>query len=191
MEAENRTTRMRATVNGGPREVCRSSNVCDGWECRDAASASAVEPPDRRAGERRDAPKRPCVPSVGRFFGTREAYDALKRPKSGCARSERVTASRKDADAAAIADGVLAAGPEGHRYLRIQVTGHPQSNEMIALVGHELRHALEVAESPAVRDQASLIALYERIGHRSSGAHHYDTVAAQDTGRQVRAELAG
>ena len=83
----------------------------------------------------------------------------------------------------------LVAGPEGHRYLRIQVTGHPQSNEIIALVGHELRHALEVAESPAVRDTASLIALYERIGHRSSGAHHYDTVAAQDTGRQVRAEL--
>jgi len=25
----------------------------------------------------------------------------------------------------------LAAGPEGHRYLRIQVTGHPQSNEII------------------------------------------------------------
>lgn len=85
----------------------------------------------------------------------------------------------------------LVAGPEGHRYLRIQVTGHPQSKEIIALVGHELRHALEVAEFPAVRDEASLIALYERIGHRSSGAHQYDTIAAQDTGRQVRAELDG
>jgi hypothetical protein len=86
---------------------------------------------------------------------------------------------------------LLAAGPEGHRYLRIQVTGHPRSNDIIALVGHELRHALEVAESPEVRDEASLIALYERIGHPSTGPHHYDTVAAQDTGRQVKAELIG
>jgi hypothetical protein len=86
---------------------------------------------------------------------------------------------------------LLAAGPEGSRYLRIQVTGQPRSREMIALVGHELRHALEVAESPEVRDEASLIALYERIGHASPSGHHYDTAAARDTGRQVRKELAG
>ena len=86
---------------------------------------------------------------------------------------------------------LLAAGPEGIRYLRIQVSGHPTSNDMIALVGHELRHALEVAESPEVRDEASLIALYERIGHPSTGTHQYDTAAAQDTGRQVKAELKG
>ena len=51
----------------------------------------------------------------------------------------------------------------------------PGSNDMIALVGHELRHALEVAESPDVRDEASLIALYERIGHPARDTHHYDT----------------
>src|SRR6478609_11915600 len=80
---------------------------------------------------------------------------------------------------------LLAAGPEGTRYLRIQVSGHPGSNDMIALVGHELRHALEVAESPEVRDEPALIALYERIGHPSTGAiHQYDTHAAQDTGRR-------
>ena len=88
---------------------------------------------------------------------------------------------------------LLAAGPEGTRYLRIQVSGHPRSNDMIALVGHELRHALEVAESPEVRDESGLIALYQRIGHpTSTGAtHQYDTVAAQDTGRRVKAELKG
>jgi hypothetical protein len=86
---------------------------------------------------------------------------------------------------------LLAAGPEGTRYLRIQVSGHPGSNDMIALVGHELRHALEVAESPEVHDQAGLIALYERIGHPSTGIHQYDTLAAQNTGRQVKAELKG
>jgi hypothetical protein len=85
---------------------------------------------------------------------------------------------------------LLTAGPEGHRYLRIQVNGHPGSNDSIALVGHELRHALEVAQSPEVRDEASLIAFYERIGHHTTGAHHYDTVAAQAAGRKVKAELA-
>ncbi len=86
---------------------------------------------------------------------------------------------------------LLAAGPEGYRYLRIQVTGYPRSNETIALVAHELRHAIEVAESPDVRDVASLIALYRRIGHSTPGRHQYDTVAAQDAGRTVRAELVG
>jgi hypothetical protein len=88
---------------------------------------------------------------------------------------------------------LLAAGPEGTRYLRIQVSGHPGSNDMIALVGHELRHALEVAESPEVRDEAGLIALYERIGHPTNvpEMHQYDTMAAQDAGRRVKAELKG
>ena len=86
---------------------------------------------------------------------------------------------------------LLAAGPDGQRYLRIQVTGHTRSNELIALVGHELRHALEVAESPEVRDERTLITLYERIGHPVGGNHRYDTAAAQDTGRQVRIELMG
>jgi hypothetical protein len=85
---------------------------------------------------------------------------------------------------------LLAAGPEGFRYLRIQVSGQPHSKELIAIVGHELRHALEVAECPEVKDEASLIALYQRIGHASQGPHQYDTAAAQATGRQVRAELA-
>src|SRR6188508_1165365 len=79
---------------------------------------------------------------------------------------------------------LLAAGPQGTRYLRIQVSGHPKSNDMIALIGHELRHALEVAESPEVRDETGLIALYQRIGHPSTGVHQYDTHAAQDAGRQ-------
>jgi hypothetical protein len=86
---------------------------------------------------------------------------------------------------------LLVAGPAGYRYLRIQVTGHQRSNELIATVGHELRHALEVAESSSVRDESSLIALYERIGHPSTGTRHYDTAAAQATGRQVKAELIG
>lgn len=84
---------------------------------------------------------------------------------------------------------LLAAGPQGLRYLRIQIAAQPRSNALIALVGHELRHAIEVAESPEVRDEPTLIALYQRIGHIGQGQHRYDTAAAQNAGRQVRSEL--
>ncbi len=86
---------------------------------------------------------------------------------------------------------LIAPGPAGYRYLRIQIGAASRGNELIALVGHELRHALEVAESPGVRDEASLIALYEAIGHGGKGRHRYDTMAAQDAGRKVRLELIG
>lgn len=76
------------------------------------------------------------------------------------------------------------------RYLRIQVRQDFTPDDLIALIGHELRHALEVAAAPGVRSQQALVELYERIGKSSSGhGHRYDTVAAQNTGRQVRSEL--
>jgi hypothetical protein len=85
---------------------------------------------------------------------------------------------------------LIAPGSAGHRYLRIQIAAGSRGNELIALVGHELQHALEVAESPGVRDEQSLIALYEAIGHGAEG-HRYDTMAAQNAGHRVRLELIG
>jgi hypothetical protein len=80
------------------------------------------------------------------------------------------------------------AGP--YRYLRIHIRADLTPNEAISLIGHEMQHALEVAGHADVRDAGGLIRLYERIGHSSGGEHVYDTIAAQDTGRQVRRELA-
>jgi hypothetical protein len=77
------------------------------------------------------------------------------------------------------------------RYLRIQVRGDLPRPDMIALIGHELRHALEIAEVPTVRDNAALISLFQRIGHSKSDLHTFDTNAAQSTGWRVRQELAG
>jgi hypothetical protein len=80
----------------------------------------------------------------------------------------------------------------GHRYLRIQVRADLPAMDMIALIGHELRHALEVAEQPAVRDATAMLALYQRIGYPTAGAMHtFDTEAAQVAGRRVRLELEG
>jgi hypothetical protein len=75
------------------------------------------------------------------------------------------------------------------RYLRIQVRVSAGPDELIALIGHELQHALEIAGSPDVRDERALIALYQRIGQTGTGLHSYDTRAAQDTGYRVKAEL--
>ena len=75
------------------------------------------------------------------------------------------------------------------RYLRIQIRSDLSRREAIALIGHELQHALEIADATEVRDTTSLIGLYQRIGHPSNGDHAYDTDAAQDTGRIVMREL--
>jgi hypothetical protein len=77
------------------------------------------------------------------------------------------------------------------RYLRIQIRPDLSRRDAIALIGHEMRHALEVAERPDVRDFNGMIRLYEEIGHPSGGEHAYDTTAAQETGRKVKSELPG
>ena len=59
---------------------------------------------------------------------------------------------------------------------------------LTAILGHELQHALEVADDVEVRDEATMTALYERIGQRG-GLHVYDTLAAQEVGRTIRREL--
>ena len=46
------------------------------------------------------------------------------------------------------------------RYLRIQVSLTMSPDEMIAVIAHELRHAVEVADAPDVRNETSLVELY-------------------------------
>lgn len=89
-------------------------------------------------------------------------------------------------------DGRLLLMPlaNNQRYLRIQINRKGTPNELIALIGHELRHAIEVAEATEVRDERGLERLYRRIGMPSTSLHTYDTDAAQTTGRRVRKELA-
>lgn len=82
-------------------------------------------------------------------------------------------------------------GPRGLRYVRIQIAPSLRGNELTAIIGHELQHALEVAESPEVRDEAGLVALYRAIGRPERGGERYDTIAAQHAGRRVRTELIG
>ena len=50
------------------------------------------------------------------------------------------------------------------RYVLVRVGYLDDRRRQIALVGHELRHAVEVVETPEIVDSASLQAAYERIG---------------------------
>jgi len=77
----------------------------------------------------------------------------------------------------------------GMRYLRVQVHTHLPKDDLIAVIGHELQHALEVAENPSVRSSADLAVLYRLIGVQGAGADRFDTAAARSIGRRVRAEL--
>jgi hypothetical protein len=77
----------------------------------------------------------------------------------------------------------------GVRYLHVQITSALGLDDLIAVAGHELQHAVEVAEHRNVRDSAGLAVLYERIGIPGNVRQRYDTVAARVTGRRVRAEL--
>jgi hypothetical protein len=87
---------------------------------------------------------------------------------------------------------ILLSGVAGNqRYLRVHVRATLQGDQMIAVIAHELRHALEIAADPSVINEDALAALYRRIGHTGSGASAYDTEAAQITGRIVRDELVG
>jgi hypothetical protein len=92
-----------------------------------------------------------------------------------------------------LVDGHLFLIPSGdaQRYLRVQVRPDLHPDETIALIAHELRHALEVGAATQVRTPDGFAALYKRIGHTVIGGHRYDTAAAQQTGRTVRRELGG
>ena len=80
----------------------------------------------------------------------------------------------------------------GQRYLRISLDVRRGDEALVALLGHELHHAREIAQESWVTDQTTLAELYRQIGHESCarpGMIAVDTQAARKVGRQVLAEL--
>jgi hypothetical protein len=75
------------------------------------------------------------------------------------------------------------------RYLVIELPPNRNRFEQIGMLGHELQHAVEIADAPAVVNVATLIAYYERIGIRTTsiGGHttNYETEAAAASGRET------
>ena len=87
-------------------------------------------------------------------------------------------------------EGRLMLLPRAHdvRYVRIQIALRGSEEDSVAVLGHELQHACEIADAPDVGNEQQMAKLYARIGMRG-GAHVFDTEAAQQAGRQVRREL--
>jgi hypothetical protein len=80
----------------------------------------------------------------------------------------------------------------GGRYLRILVTPdktRESRDGLIALIGHELQHALDVLAHPEVVDVDSMNAMYSRIGVPLPGRGGYETPAAHAVQDAVLSEL--
>jgi hypothetical protein len=79
-----------------------------------------------------------------------------------------------------------------HRYVRVSLNPQLHTELAIATLGHELQHALEVANAPEIVCEKTLARYYSHHGD-SSAVHGngWDTAAARDVGADVRRELAG
>jgi hypothetical protein len=78
------------------------------------------------------------------------------------------------------------------RYLRVVLTqplDFRSRHRLIALIGHELQHALEVAERPAVVDVTGMIELCRQIGFPLKGRPGCETSEARAAGSAVLDEL--
>jgi hypothetical protein len=76
------------------------------------------------------------------------------------------------------------------RYLRIEIECRQSTVSQIAALGHELQHAVEIADTAAAVDQRSIQALYGTIGFATdSSRRRFETDAARAAGDRVRQEL--
>jgi hypothetical protein len=78
------------------------------------------------------------------------------------------------------------------RYLVIELSCIKSSIVQMATLGHELYHALEIAQESSIVDTHTLAAHYRRIGQQqgdSVGRLTFETEAAYEAGRRTRREL--
>jgi len=94
----------------------------------------------------------------------------------------------------------IGVGGDGWRFLRLEVDDRRTRVELLAILGHELQHASEIARATEVVDEASMAAFYDRIGFASvtaaeralpTRARNFETQAAIDVERRVFSELFG
>jgi hypothetical protein len=80
----------------------------------------------------------------------------------------------------------------GYRYVVVRMARF-RGRQQIAMMAHELQHAVEIADTPAIVDGASLAREYTRIGYISQWSNlpgvAFDTQAAVRAGEQVLKEL--
>ena len=79
----------------------------------------------------------------------------------------------------------------GYRYVRITLYGVWPVHQAIAILGHELQHASEMASAGWVIDQQTCLELFQTIGRRTCDDQHicFDTEAAVIAGHRVWSDL--
>jgi hypothetical protein len=82
----------------------------------------------------------------------------------------------------------------GIRYVKIAVGYVGPENHQAVLIGHELRHAVEVADAPTIVDAVTFDRAYARIGFLNPDVgeediRSYETREARDAGKQILREL--
>ena len=85
----------------------------------------------------------------------------------------------------------FAADARGIRYLRIFVSPNLAGTDLVSILGHELEHAVEIADCPWVVNQRAMSTLYAAIGLPRDRYERdtFDTAAAIATGERIRREL--
>jgi len=85
--------------------------------------------------------------------------------------------------------GLSGVGPPW-RYLRIDIECRQSLNDQIAALGHELQHAVEIADAAAIVDHRSIQVLYGRIGFAvDASRRQFESLAARNAGAQVHRDL--
>jgi hypothetical protein len=87
---------------------------------------------------------------------------------------------------------ISAAG--GTRYVSVRLGCTGPTELQVGILGHELQHAIEIADRPDIIDEASLVRAYSGFGLRrrssSLGLVSFDSDGADRAGRRVRREVA-
>lgn len=89
---------------------------------------------------------------------------------------------------------VLLSAQPSVRYVLVEVACPVAQVATLEILGHELRHALEIASAPWVVDEPSLSRLYTQIGYstcglKMTGAGEFETADALEAGARVHHEL--
>lgn len=85
--------------------------------------------------------------------------------------------------------GIAGSGQNRILFVWISHLSTRHDHDLIATIGHELRHTIEILSNPSVTTTLALQAFYEREGFKRPGWRTFETIAAMETEDTVRAEL--
>ena len=144
-----------------------------------------VRPADDRLVEAIERELRRIAAATDRSATLRDLLDRVQRTDGLVFITQSSTIGTARQVAGGLSHDVTRAG--SHRVLRIFVSTMVDDNA-IAIVGHELRHALEVLELSTACSEGEVDALFERLGWHA-GVRAVETQAARDAGETIEREL--